>query len=105
MRSTKFSAWLEQKYISWLSEAGHLRTLKDFAGWLGIGNAVLSHYLRGSRKPSADQLEKIADKLGMEAYDLLDQPRPDPVLVKIKTRWDKLNEEQKRKIEEILEDS
>ena len=104
MSSTKFSVWLEQKYIAWIAEAGQLRTLKEFAGWLGIGNAVLSHYIHGTRRPDPKQVEKIALKLGIEAYDLLNMPRPDPGLFKVKANWHILSEEQKRRIGEIVDE-
>ena len=99
----KFNQWLEQQYLTWEAQTGHRQTLQKFAEYLGISNSLLSHYLSGSRQPSKESLEKIADKLGDEAYDVLDHPRPDPLLRDIICKWGKLSDDQKREIREIVE--
>ena len=102
MQPTKFSAWLEKQYINWLTQAGERRTQREFAAWLGISNALLSHYLRGSRNPTSDFLEKIALRLGDEVYDVVELPRPDPQLRKVKNAWPSLSKDQKTRIETII---
>lgn len=104
MSSTKFSAWLENKYIAWLSETGERRSLRQFAEWLGISSALLSRYMGGTRKPSGDFLERIALKLGDEAYDMAGMERPDPLLRKLKGRWGRLSQAQREQIERILDE-
>ncbi len=99
----KFNQWLEQQYLTWAIQTGHRQTLQKFADHLGISNSLLSHYLSGSRQPSSESLDKIADKLGAEAYDILDRPRPDPLLRAVIRRWGELSEQQKDDIRAIVE--
>ena len=98
----KFNQWLEQQYLLWEMESGQRKTLLQFSQYLEITNSLLSHYLNGSRKPSTPNLDKIAEKLGDEAYDVLERPRPDPLLRRIIQNWGQMTEEQKDQIEGIL---
>ena len=98
----EFNTWLEQQYLHWEASTGHRQSLQNFANYLGISNSLLSHYLSGSRKPAAKFLEKIADKLGDEAYDVLERPRPDPILREIIQTWGALSPAQKSAIQKIL---
>ena len=102
MSSTKFSVWLENKYIVWLSETGGRRSLRQFAELLEISSALLSRYMGGTRKPSGEFLERIALKLGDEAYDMAGVERPDPLLRKLKGKWGKLTQAQREQIDRIL---
>ena len=97
----KFNQWLEQQYLDWEHQSGRRKTLQQFADYLGISSSLLSHYLSGSREPAAENLDKIADKLGDEVYDVLERPRPDPILRNVIRKWGKLSDEQKARIETI----
>ena len=101
----KFNQWLEQQYLDWEHLSGHRKTPQQFADYLGISSSLLSHYLSGSREPAQDNLDKIAEKLGDEAYDVLDRPRPDPVLRKVIRKWGELSDELKGKIESLVDES
>ena len=103
--SMKFNEWLEQAYLTWAAESGQRQTLRQFADYLGISNSLLSHYLSGSREPSQENLDRIAEKLGEEAYDALERPRPDPILRAVIGKWGELTPEQKRKIRTIINSS
>ncbi len=103
MEPIPFSVWLEKQYIAWLSAAGERRTQRQFAAWLGLSNALLSHYLRGSRSPSDEYLEKIAAKLGDEAYDILEQPRPDKLFRRLKFAWQKLTSDERIQLEDLVD--
>lgn len=103
MQPTKFSAWLEKQYINWLTQAGERRTQREFAAWLGISNALLSHYLRGSRNPTSDFLEKIAVRLGDEVYDVVALARPDILFRRLKHSWAHLTSEERKQIENIVD--
>ena len=98
----KFNQWLEQQYLAWEMQSGQRKTLLQFAEYLGISNSLLSHYLSGTRKPSDPILDRIVEKLGDEAYDVLEKPRPDPLLRRIIQNWGQMTEEQKDQITDIL---
>lgn len=100
----KFAQWLEKQYLEWAAKSGKRKTLKEFAEHLGISDSLLNYYIHGTRKPSDPTLEKISAKLGDEAYDALNRPRPDPVLRKIKRKWEVLTAEQKARVENIVDE-
>lgn len=104
MAKTNFTTWLERQYVAWQNQDGKRKSIKSFAEWLDLPQPVLSHYLNGSRSPTNDNLEKIAVKLGDEAYDALDRQRPDPLLRKLKLSWCQLSDDQKVAIDRILGD-
>ena len=104
MQPTKFTQWLEKQYIAWLHETGERRTQRQFATWLGITPALLSHYLRGSRRPMGEFLDAVAERLGDEAYDMAEVERPDPLLRKMKGKLGKLSLAQREKIDQILDE-
>jgi len=99
----EFKEWLEKEYIKWLTQSGQRRTQQQFAEWIGISDALLSHYLRGSRSPSKENLEQIAAKLGDEAYDVLEQPRPDKLFRRLKFAWQKLTGEERIQLEDLVD--
>lgn len=105
MQPIKFSQWLEKRYIDWLHETGERRTQRQFAAWLGITPALLSHYLRGTRRPMGVFLDAIAERLGDDAYDLAEVKRPDPLLRKFKGRLEYLSQTEREQINRILDDS
>lgn len=78
MTTTKapFVLWLDRKFLAWQLERGERLLLKDFADWLGISNHLLSHYMNGRNVPTGENVRKLADKLGLEVYDLLGLARP-----------------------------
>lgn len=103
-KQMNFNQWLEQQYLDWEHQSGHRKTLQQFADYLGISSSLLSHYLSGSREPAQVNLDKIADKLGDEAYDVLERPRPDPLLRNMIRKWGRLSDEQKARIESITKE-
>jgi hypothetical protein len=96
--SPKFSSWLEQQYVQWQQQHGKRTKLIQFAKHLGISAPLLSHYMKGIRKPAGSTVHKLAQRLGPEIYDVLGLQRPDAQLVFISRNWSMLTEEQKREI-------
>lgn len=103
MDAQDFPAWLEQKYLSWQEARGKRATLGQFAAYLGISPPLLSHYLNGLRKPSGDNVHKLAKQLGPEAYDILGLQIPDPKLRFISRNWVKLSVEQQQQLISTME--
>lgn len=105
MARNPFALWFERKFVEWEAEAGHRRTVSEFAEWLNIPRSLCSRYLTGSRSPSRKNVDLIAIRLGPEVYDLLGLQRPDEVLQRLQGVWDQLTETQKAGIVSILEES
>jgi transcriptional regulator with XRE-family HTH domain len=89
-----FSEWLEQKYLEYQIEQSRRVTLGEFAEALGISQGLLSHYLKGIRKPRISTVHKLAEVLGPELYTILGYQRPDVRLQYISANWDKLSQEE-----------
>ncbi len=98
MEALDFPAWLEQKYLEWQGERGKRATLAQFADHLGISAPLLSHYLNGLRKPTADNVRKLAQRLGPEVYEILGLQDPDPKLRFIARNWGRLTSEQQQQL-------
>lgn len=95
--------WLESKFIAWIAESGHRRTVTEFAEWLGVPRSLLSYYMNGSRKPKRQTADLIAARLGPEVYDLLGFQRPDPLLQRLQAQWTHLSDPERSQIEKIVE--
>lgn len=76
-----FSQYLEMKYLEWQQKQGGRKTIAEFAAYLGIAQTTASSYMNGVRKPEGEKLQRIAEKLGIEVYDVLGVQRPDPDLL------------------------
>ena len=85
-----FRTWLELNYIEWQKNEGGRKTVKEYAEYLGTTQSTLSSWLNETRKPQEENIRKIADKLGLEVYDVLGLERPDPILHLINKYWDDL---------------
>lgn len=103
MEATEFSSWLERKYVEWQGQRGKRATLAQFADYLGISAPLLSHYMNGIRKPTRENIQKLARRLGPEVYDIFGLQNPDPKLRLITRNWNKLTAEQQQEIIEGME--
>lgn len=76
--SMEFSDWITKKYIIWRGDAkGHDRSITEFAGWIGVSQSLMSHWMKkGGKVPRSQQaISKLVDKFGYEVYDILGLPR------------------------------
>lgn len=103
MEVADFPAWLEQKYLEWQGKRGKRATLAQFADHLGISAPLLSHYLNGLRKPTRENVRKLALRLGPEVYDLLGIQNPDPKMRFIARNWGRLSSEQQQQLLALAE--
>ena len=88
-----FRQYLENEYLKWQQQEGRRRTVNEFAEYLGVGQSTLSMWWNDERKPQGDNIRKLADKLGLEVYDVLGLKRPDAMLHYINKVWDTLPKE------------
>ena len=98
-----FPEFLEHKFLEWQQQQGRRQTIADFAGFLGVSQAVVSMWLNGSRKPNVPSVQLLAREFGLEVYDALGLPRPDESLHYLQQHWDDLPPEQQRALRELCE--
>lgn len=91
MTTRNFRQWLEFKFLEWQRNQGGRQTVLQFAKYLGVSQQTVSNWWNDEEvKPQGDNIIKLADKLGLEVYDVLGMPRPDPALYYIQKHWDDL---------------
>lgn len=99
---TKFGEYLEKEFLRWQTASGQRRTLNAFAKYLDVSPQILSMWINGTRRPGADNIAALVTTLGIEVYEALDLPRPDPLLIEIQRRWPELSDEDRTAILTIL---
>lgn len=98
------SHWLEMKYIEWMGVEQGIKTQREFAEFLDIDPVRLNHYFNGRRKISdPGTIDKFAEKLGPEIYDVLGLARPDEQLQELTSKWHLLDQSTKDEILSIAE--
>jgi transcriptional regulator with XRE-family HTH domain len=100
----RFAKWLENQYIEWQRRKGERRTAMEFAEWLEIGNATVSQWLNGQARPRPEFAFRLAKRLGLEVYEQLDLPGPDPLLFDIQKNWDQFTEQEKAIFDRIVKE-
>ena len=71
-----FKEWIFQEYVKWQAAEGQPRTVTDFAAYLGVAHPAMQAWMKGRYKPkSVLNVAKLADKLGLEVYEVLGMPR------------------------------
>jgi len=105
--NTEIPHLLEQALAEWRKQQTLKRksaSLSQFAVFLGYSRPIVSLWMTegNNRYPSKESIKTIAPKLaeilGLEVYDTLDIPRPDPDLQKINELWPQLPENAREKI-------
>lgn len=92
-----FKDWFEGKYIDWRNSRSRKDKsgIRTFALWIGLKQQTVDNYINGKRVPKGRELDMIAEKLGLEAYDAAGEERPDLRLKKLAEIWPKLSEEKR----------
>lgn len=81
---------------------------KQVAEMAGLSESSISRYLKGSRKPSAEDLEKIAKALNMNVEEFYDKDKDydfNDVYAKLEKSLSKMSMKQKLKVLKVLSDS
>jgi transcriptional regulator with XRE-family HTH domain len=99
----EFRQWLELKFLEWQRNQGGRKTVLQFADYLGVSQQTVSSWWNSPKIPQGDNIRKLADKLGLEVYDVLGLERPDPFLHYLIKQWEKLPEEAQDALLEIAE--
>jgi hypothetical protein len=100
---SRFSDYLEQKYLEWQHTSGKRKTIDQFAEYLECKRPLVSRWMGGTLKPGRDKIERLAELLGPEIYDALELPRPDPKLHYVKKHWEETPKKVQKKIMEEIQ--
>jgi len=99
----KFRQFLELKFLEWQRGEGGRKTVKQFAKYLGVSQQSVSSWWNETRIPQGDNVQKLANKLGLEVYDVLGLPRPDADLHYLQQAWENIPTAARRAIREQAE--
>lgn len=94
----EFRQWIEMKYLDWQRRQGSRKTILQFAEYLGSTQQTVSGWINGTRKPVGDSVRLLADKFGLEVYDVLGLERPNADMFYLESIWDDLSPEDRREI-------
>jgi len=102
-RNNEVPKFLEKKFWEW--RAGERRTQKEYAKFLGVEPAALSHWINKKRHPDYESCELLSKKMGDGIYVASGYLPPDPDLKKIVYSWEKLDEDARNQISVVVEKS
>lgn len=94
-----FSEYLLSKLQEFEKERGQRTSLDKFAEYIGVSRPLVSYWLKGTI-PSLENVQILASKFGPEVYDVLNLPRPNPLLQKINQIFERLSPEHQKKLAE-----
>lgn len=101
----KFRQYLEQRFLEWQKQQGGRKTVKQFAEYVGVSQSSISMWWGDNeRVPEGENVRKIAEKLGLEVYDVLGIPRPDEDLHYLETIWNDLPPKARRVLRQKAEE-
>lgn len=60
-------------------------------------------WMNGSRRPGSENIKLLAEIFGIEVFDALDLPRPDPDLHYLQAHWVNLPPEKRKEMREQAE--
>lgn len=107
-----FKEYLFEFFIEWEKKQPKRRSsYSAFARWLSdnsyrvvIKQQTVSEWINGKYKPDDEEyLLVLAEKIGDVIYDVLNKKRPNPFLLAITTRWDRISDEHQRRLAEQAE--
>lgn len=98
-----FTVLLERKFLEWQLQSGGRKSQAEFATHLGVKRTSLTMWMNGDHLPERANVDQLAKVLGIEVYDALDLPRPNPYLQKINQIFEKLSPEHQQKLAEMAE--
>lgn len=98
----KLPQYLTQKFIEWQAELQQRKTMEEFAKHLKVSRSLLSYWMNGTREPSRENVDKLANVFGAEIYDIMKIPRPDPFVTYVQRTASNLKEDQKHKVQELI---
>jgi len=102
--SDETKEWLEKKYREWRDgRPRNSDSMERFAKHLGVSRNTLNNWMNRGQTPGRESAAPIAAALGPEIYDLLNLPRPDPLLDLIVRKWGTLSNAVQQEIAATVE--
>ncbi len=80
---SNFPAWFNRAYKRWSRSQAGEEDFLAFCDLLGYPPSKVLGWLHGEFIPEGPEVLSIAGILGVEVYQALDLPKPDPELIKI----------------------
>ena len=99
---SKFSDWFKREYKRWCKSQPGEEDFLAFCILMGYSPAIVLSWLQGDSIPQGAELLSIAGAFGTKVYSLLDQPEPDPELLKIFHSFAHLTGEYRGKLAQAL---
>jgi len=99
-----FSDWITKKFLDWQAQLGERKTIEDFAAYLGISRPLLNMWMNGDKpRPGRQNIKMLVELYGLEVYDAVGEPRPNPYLHTINQVFERLSPERQRQLAEDAE--
>lgn len=95
-----FPDWISRQFVLWQAEQGKRKTIDEFAAYIGISRPLLNMWMNGNRKPGTENIKLLEEIFGVEVYDALDLPRPNPYNQIVDRVWEFIPEELQRRMSE-----
>ena len=92
---SEFSIWFKGKFLEWQAEQMGVKSISDFATFLGVSQPNASRWLNGQSKPrDHENIRRLVGFYGNEVYEVLgiENPITDDRLRLINEHWDGLPE-------------
>lgn len=99
-----WAQFLLKKIAELEQQEGRRVSNKEFGAMLGYSPGTISLWLNGKNTPDAKSIPGLADKLGLEVYEVLGLASPEPELRYISRNWENLPEDARRRIREIVDE-
>lgn len=100
LNMNEFSNWITRQFVEWQANVGKRKTLEEFAAYIGVSRPLLNMWMNGNKKPGRENIKLLAETFGLEIYDVLDMPRPDPDLERLSQIWDRIPEKARQSLRE-----
>ncbi len=98
--------FLDRRFSEWRG-ADRTKTIQDFGVYLGVEYGALEHWMSGRRNPKRENVARLAEKLGLEAYDAAGFARPrrdgdTQIPDRFVDDWKNLSPEQRQEFEQFF---
>lgn len=107
-----FKTYIFEYFIEWEKQQPNRRSsYSAFARWLSensynvpIKQQMVSDWIKGKYKPEDEQyLLILEEKIGKEIYAVLNKKRPNPLLIALNNRWERIPPDKQQKLLELSE--
>lgn len=99
-----FPDWITRKFLDWQAQQGKRKTVDDFAAYIGVSRPLLNQWMNGNiPRPGRENINRLAEIFGFEIYDVLELPRPNPLLHKISKIWERIPPDKQQQLAELAE--